>query len=82
MADRKKSKKKQLDVVEEEKLSKTNKSVLKWLRYYAVVVVYIKIMKIMKTTFDFNFDVYLAFKQHRKHGKSKIINKQFLFVNL
>jgi len=65
MADRKKSKKKQLDVVEEEKLSKTNKSVLKWLRYYAIIVVYIKIMK---TTFDFNFDVYLAFKQHRKHG--------------
>ncbi|XP_023324400.1 translocation protein SEC62 [Eurytemora carolleeae] len=32
MADRKKSKKKQLGVVEEEKLSKTNKSVLKWLR--------------------------------------------------
>ena len=61
MADRKKSKKKQLDVVKEEKLSKTNKSVLKWLRYYAVVVVNINIMK---TTFNFNFDVYLAFKQH------------------
>ena len=79
MADRKKSKKKQLDVVEEEKLSKTNKSVLKWLRYYAIVVVYIKIMK---NTFDLNFDVYLVFKQYRKHGKSKVINEQFLFVFL
>ena len=78
MADRKKSKKKQLDVVEEEKLSKTNKSVLKWLRYYAIIVVYIKIMK---NTFDLNFDVYLVFKQRRKHGKSKV-NEQFLFVFL
>ena len=50
--------------------------------YYTVVGNYINTMR---TTFDFNFDLYQAFKQHgyTKHGnKENLSIKKLLFVNL